>query len=533
VSQINKCRRSLSKYNLARGSACAAVLLLACGGDGASAPSDDAAPAEPAPRAEPPAPEPEADLDVDPVSPEPEPSTPAPAEPPPAEPEVGAAPPAEPEVAARCDNRLSFDDLYAAIDADLRSEEDDAPFLRYISLSHRFNQGICSEDLAGDRLAMMRALNGLSTEVGIVVPEAIDEAGVIYRIDLRDLGWDQPATVDGVAFDDKWEAIIAASPYAVELEGDDADSAKLAAQTSVPVLFSDALIDATVVGDLYYELIGMGADAFALFAQLGIDFTDVDVRAGTSSSRMSQQDTIIQRFEQGNVQGFYWSRFDVADDNAGQSIFSDPLGFQGDVISSLFTLPNGLLAFALFDAAGLRIADTGVLVDQFQRDGRVRNSVSCSACHAAGVNPITDEVRSYVETNRFEFDADTFGDVDETFVPQPELDEVIQQDAATYRATLERAGLASPAGDPVSTVYQRFDAGVSLAAAAGELGITPDELDRELVALSSEADPALSVLRTQDLGREQFEAAYLPTLCALQISSDNQPLAADCAAASQ
>ena len=535
VTQISKTRRLLSTYTLARGGVCASILLLACGGGSAATETEPAQPARDEPSA------PAGGTDIDPVEPAPV-AQPAEQAPPVDEPggsdepvssDVDEPPAPAPEPAARCDGSMSFDDLYGAIERDLSAEDDDAPFLRYISLSHRYNQGICPEDLADDRLAMMRALNGLSTEVGIVAPEAIDEDGVLYRIDLRDLGWDQPATVDGVAFADKWEAIIAASPYAVELAGDDADAAKAAAQTSVPVLFSDALINATVVGDLYYELIGMGANAFDLFAQLGIDFADVDVRAGMSSSRMSQQDTIIQRFEQGNFQGFYWSRFDIADETGGQSIFADPLGFQGDVISSLFTLPNGLLAFALFDAAGARIADTEVLVDQFQRDGRVRNSVSCSACHAAGVNPVTDEVRTYVETNRFDFDADTFGDVDETFVPQLELDDVIQGDNAFYQASLERAGLASAGGDPVSLVYQRFDGEVSLEAAAGELGITPDELDRDLVALGNEGDPVLSVLRTQSLRREQFEGAYLPTLCALLRSSDNQPLAADCDAAIQ
>jgi hypothetical protein len=522
-----------SKYTLARGSVCASILLLACGADEASSASAEAAPAQPAPRDQPPAPTDDGSTDVDPGGPEPAPAQPTPERETPDQADIDEAPVPAPEPAARCNGSLSFDDLYAAIERDLSAEDDDAPFLRYVSLGHRYNQGICPEDLDDDRLAMARAINALSTEVGIVIPEAIDEDEIVYRIDLRDLGWDQPATVDGVAFDDKWEAIIAASPYAIELEGDDADAAKLAAQTTVPVLSSDALIDATVVGDLYYELIGMGANAFDLFAQLGIDFTDVDVRAGMSRSRMSQQDTIIQRFEQGNVQGFYWSRFDIADANGGQSIFADPLGFQGDVISSLYTLPNGLLAFALFDAAGARIADTGVLVDQFQRDGRVRNSVSCSGCHASGVNTVVDEVRTFVEANRFDFDADTFGDVDETFLPQPELDEVILGDRATYQATLERAGLLGAAGDPVSAVYQRFDGGVSLAAAAGELGITPDDLGANLIALSNDGDPVLSVLATQSLRREQFDGAYLPTLCALLISSDNQPLAAECDAAIQ
>lgn len=75
-----------------------------------------------------------------------------------AEQPVAAAPP------RRCSDSLSFDELYAAIDADLRSaDEEDASFLRYVSLSNRLNQGICPEDLADDRLALFKALNSLST----------------------------------------------------------------------------------------------------------------------------------------------------------------------------------------------------------------------------------------------------------------------------------------------------------------------------------------------------------------------------------
>lgn len=523
----------LLKNRVARGGLCvASVLTLACGGSGAEAGAEaDDGPLpepvlqdEPATRSEAVAP------DIAPPEPAPAPEAPSPpVSDPPVASEVTDTPAPEP---ARCDGSLSFDGLYAAIDDDLRGEGDDGASLRYVSLSHRLNQGICPEDLESDRLALIKTLNSLSTEVGIVVPEPIDADGVVYRIDLRDLGWDQPAEVGGVAFDDKWEAIIAASPYAVELEGDDADGAKLAAQTAVPVLLLDALIDAATVGDLYYELVGIGANAFDLFAQLGIDFADVDVRAGTDSSRMSRQDTIVQRFEQGNFQGFYWSRFDVADATAGQTIFSNPLDFPADVISSMYTLPNGLMAYALFDAAGARIAETDILVDQFQRDGLVRNSISCSGCHAAGVNPVTDEVRAYVQANRLDFDADTFDDVQETFVPQPELDDVIQRDNDLYQAALARAGLAA-AGDPVSAVYQRFDGEVTLAIAAGELGVTADVLERNLLTLSNDGDPALAFLRDQSLRREQFEGAYVETLCALLVSSDNRPVAAECDAAAQ
>jgi hypothetical protein len=531
MNQTSKCGSWIVQGPVARAGVCASLLALACGGDEAdrSASAGESVPPEPRQLEELSALPGGDSAQLDSVqsgsvseaatASEPESSATA---------SVGSGVVETAEPSARCSASISFDELYAAIDADLRSEDDeDAVFIRYVSLGHRINQGLCPEALEGDRLALVKTLNSLSTEVRVVLPEAIDENGVIYRIDLRDLGWDQATQVGTVSFTNKWEAIIATSPYAVELEGEDADDAKLAAQTGVPVLFSDALIDATVVGDLYYSLVNIGENAFDLFGQLGIDFADTPVRAGTSNSRMSRQDTIIQRLEPG-AQGFYWSRFDVADTTVGQSIFTSPFTFFGDTIASLFTLPNGFIAYALFDAAGARLAETDILVDASQRDGHVRTSVSCSGCHAAGVNRVTDEVREYVESNRIDFDGDTFDDVQEQFLLQPELDEVVSGDIAAYQSTLARAGLASTGVDPISTVYKRFDGPVTLEVAAGELGITPEALSTELVALSDEADPILATLRTQSLRREQFEAAYVTTLCSLLVSNENRPVSAAC-----
>lgn len=517
--------RRRAQRNLAGVSLCASLLALACsgGGTGSSAPLEPSA-AEPTPSDEP--------RDDESVPQEPAlPSDPATTAPDDSAPEPSVEEPAQtPEPAATCTDSLSFDDLYAAISADLlQNDAEDAPFLRYVSLGHRLNQGICSADLDADRAALANALNSLSTESGIAIPEAIDEQRVIYRFDLRDLGWDQPATIGAVAFDDKWEAILATSPYAIEFQGDDAETAKLATQTTVPVLLLDTLIDATVVGDLYYALVGIGASGIDLFTQLGIDFADTPVRAGTSDSGMSTQDTIVQRFD--TVQGFYWSRFDIADTTVGQSIFADPFGFGSDVAAALFQLPNGFLAFAIFDATFTAVPDTNVLVDPLQRDGRVHNSVSCRGCHAVGVNPITDQVRPYVESNPLQFDQQTFDDVQEQFLAQTELDEVVGRDNAAYRDALARAGVAGTATDGVSTIYQRFERPVTLDIAAGELGVTPDVLQRDLGTLIAEADPVLATLQTQSLQRVQFESTYLATLCVLLASRENRPLDEVCAAA--
>jgi hypothetical protein len=510
-------------------SVCTSMLALGCGGSDSDSSTNDTndAPVVAVPDAvvgEPPAP-------VDVAPPAPEPATPdEPAVPVPETTET----PAEAAPPRVCEGALGFDDLYALIERDLRAEGDDAITLRYISLGNRRSQGICPEDLEGDRAAMIKALNSLSTELAVSVPEAIDDEGLVYRIDLGDYGWDQPTTVDGVAFADKWEAIIAASPYAIEFEGDEADESKLASATSVPVLSADALIDVATIGNLYYALIGIGESEDDLLAQLGIDEEDdIVLRAGTSRSRLSRQETVTERLEVGDLQGYYWARYDIAQEGVGESIFADPLGFQEDSIAAVFSLPNGFNGYALFDGAGARVADTDVLVDQVQRDGRVRNSVSCSQCHANGLLPISDEVRAYVEQNPLDFDADTFEDVQDEFLSQPEIDEVLAGDIAFYRAALARAGIEGIERDPVSEAYVRFDGDVTLSVAAGELGVTPGFLEDQLAFLSTEADPILSSLRNSSLRREQFDGAYLAALCALSVSLGNQPLAADCAAIAQ
>lgn len=529
--------RTLLRRRVALTSVCTSLLALGCGGSG-SDPDTDTNTITPIPMT--PAPDDvvvvtPAPVDVappaDPVAPD-EPDEPDEPEAP--DPEASEPPAPEPQPPRACEGALGFDDLYALIDDDLRKEGDDGVTLRYISLGNRRNQGICPDDLGNDRAALIKALNSLSTELGVSVPEAIDDDGLVYRIDLGDYGWDQATVVDGVAFDDKWEAIIAASPYAIEFEGDEADEAKLAAATTVPVLSADALIDVATVGNLYYALIGIGESEAELLAQLGIDEEDdVVLRAGTSSSRLSRQETVTERLEVGTLQGYYWARYDIAQEGVGESIFADPLGFQEDSIAAVFSLPNGFNGYALFDGAGVRVADTDVIVDQVQRDGRVRNSVSCSQCHQNGLLPVSDEVRAYVERNPLDFDADTFEDVQDEFLPQPEIDEIIEGDVAFYRAALARAGLDGIAGDPVSGAYVRFDGDVDLSAAAGELGVTPSFLEDQLAFLSTEADPILANLRNSSLRREQFDGAYLAALCALSVSSGNQPLAEDCAAVGQ
>lgn len=423
---------------------------------------------------------------------------------------------------------LTFDDLYERVQADLRSQRSsDRERLRYVTLTNRYNAGACADTLGRERFALIKLVNMLSTRATISAPEPIDEDQLIYRINLRDYNWDREIEVGGRTFRDAWEAIIAASPYAVPFVGNQAEDVRDDTLTDVPVMNADALLDVAALGELYYALIGVDVDeSLATFISddLGIDVEDniADgnaVRAGTTRSAISRQDRVVERHEIERRFGAYWQSFDFAADDAGQSIFTDPFGFNQGGTEAIFSLPNGMLGFIIADEDDNIVGESNILLDTFQNDFVARTSVSCSNCHAQGYNPVVDEVRPFVSSNRFIFGRDDFQGVNELYLDPADFADVIAEDSSYFLRSLERAGLPTTGPDPVAGTFRRFNLDLDLAGAAGELGVTPDELRRELNLL----DPSLGALRDITIDRDDFTAVFEESLCILQFISDNQP----------
>lgn len=428
-----------------------------------------------------------------------------------------------------CDGQhMSFDDLYRAVTLDLRREDrDDRTFLRYVTLTNRYNAGVCADSLDRDRFALAKLVNMLSTEVRIELPEAIDSDRLIYRLDLRDYGWDREVEVGGRQFRDGWEAIIAESPYAVPFAGDQADDLRDDTLTDVPLINADALLDVAAVGDLYYALIGVDVNrSLSSFIRddLGIDVEDNiedgdAVRAGTTRSQISRQDRVIERHEIGRRRGAYWQSFDFEADDANESIFTNPFGFNQGGTEAIFTLLNGMLGFIIADRDDNIVGESNILLDTFQNDFVARTSVSCSNCHAQGFNNVVDEVGPFVLANRRRFQRDELEAVEEIYVPPATFARIIERDSAGYLDSLRRANLPTTGPDPVGATFVRFNASVDLAAAAGDLGVTPDELRTELNLL----DPRLAALRNASVDRDTFDAVFQESLCIMQSFSRNQP----------
>jgi mono/diheme cytochrome c family protein len=433
---------------------------------------------------------------------------------------------------------VDFDELFQEANEDLnKADNDDTPFYRYISITNRFTAGQCADALDKDRDGLTKMMNMLSIEAKIEQAVPVNPEETLYRIDLRDFGWDRAISVEGQNFNDVWEAIAANNPYAVEFVGDDADDAKDDTQTAFPIMFSDQMMDVAIIGNLYYAIIDVDVNQplnTFITDQLGIDVDqnvlDGDqVRAGTTQSRISRQDRLVERDDIEVRLGALWQSFDF-EDNANESIFEDPFGFTPGGTEAIFTLPNGMLGFIIADANDAIVEDSDILLDTNQNNFRAITSVSCSNCHATGFIPVVDEVRDIAIANARDIglDRDEVEQLEDIYVSPQEFSRQVTEDSqGFYQSALQRASLPIQGGDPVSSVFLRFDQDITIKDAAGDLGLTPDDLQDNLDLLN----PVLSVLDRGTLDRDDFTALYVDSLCILSTPLENQPDVAVCDAA--
>jgi hypothetical protein len=456
---------------------------------------------------------------------------------------------------------VSFDEVYGAMRDDiLRQQAADRPFIRYFGIVNAYNAGACGAALEREQFALFKSINSLSIEPRIARPQPIDSRKLIFRVDIRDYGWDrevlvQPGdtkieVIDGVAtvvnsdpspplpFDDAWEAILSFSaPYAVEFVGEDADVLKAQTNTLVPFLQVDGFLAAASVQNLYYTLVDAPGTLTELLAQLGVDQDDqlertIAKRAGFSTSGVSQQERSVMRFELNQPGGFFWASFDYADNGRqNASIYADPLGADAAAAGGefIYSLPNGMMAFyvAANNGQGSRLteAPTDVVTDprQVKNNNAVTNGVSCNGCHQNGIFPFQDKVREYVLENQLIYDNETFQAVMDLYPTNDELLKVTTADSEYFEASLEASGVPRNIADPVTTLYLEFVAKqVQKERAAGDLGVPVSLLEREM----SRLDPRLRNVLNEGIDREQFEVVFQGSLCALQVTTRNTPF--DC-----
>ncbi len=119
--------------------------------------------------------------------------------------------------------------------------------------------------------------------------------------------------------------------------GDDVDDTKVDTLTDFPLMFADQMMDVAVIGNLYYAIIDVDVTqplANFIAVDLGINLADNlanedSIRAGTTKSRISRQDRLVQRDDIAARGGALWQSFDFAN-NANESIYEEQLRFAAD-----------------------------------------------------------------------------------------------------------------------------------------------------------------------------------------------------------
>ncbi len=421
------------------------------------------------------------------------------------------------------------------------------PFTRYFSFVHLHNAGYCDAEIDIFRHALSKLVNSLSLETKIVAPVPIDPDRLIYRIDIRDYDWDRDLGEGKFAlsepsfyfndpaellktFEDRWEMIADQNPYNIEYEGEQAEKIKADAKTDFPIMQGDAFIDVSTRSPLYYDILSIPDNRIALELSFGIDIVqnlsderaqdnDKVARAAFHVSDVSDFHRVIERHEfPGASNRSYWLSFDFSSQAGDKNVFTKPFDFNFDGGEAIFNLQNGMQAYLLVDAAGVRIneAPTNIVRDKNQKDGIVRNGISCIGCHSSGMIKAQDDLRWEVDAGQAGtiFPAEVLDEIRRVYPLREEFTTLLDIDTQRFLTAMTTAKVPTETPkEPLITTFLAFDENVTLRRAAAELGLTEQELSKDLGKLSED----LNDLSKTDgnVLRPDFSANFAESACTL------------------
>ncbi len=368
---------------------------------------------------------------------------------------------------------LSPRDISALVEKDLQTLNGTAPqFTRYFSLAHLANAGATEQELQVYREGLSKLVNSLSWGDTIVVPQPIDEAATLFRIDLRHYRWKTST----------WDRIAAKNPYHVDYQFEAAQFARDVTRTEQPLVRADWFVAVASVPPLYHDILELPETDKELEKILDVDVernieNGLALRAGFNNSGVSQNNRMIERHD--SAFGAYWKSYDFSGNSGQQNLFAHPLGPDGDDAFQhaggelIFNLPNGLQAYLLIDSSGNRI-DKGpvdIVSDPRRPDRSVINGLSCMSCHTAGMIPKTDQIRPSVEKNPGAFSDDERQTILSLYPRAEILTRLMDRDRERFARALAKAGVSSTKNDPVLQLARQFEQELDLPAAASEAGL--------------------------------------------------------------
>jgi len=426
-------------------------------------------------------------------------------------------------------------EMHGGVTNIMEVDPDDQEFIRFFTLTHLWNAGYCPSQIAGYRQSLFKLVNSLSNQPTIVQPEVIDpERGTMYRIDLRDYGWDAAL----------WELLVDKNPFAVEFLQDTAVSLKALTGTAVPFQMADWFISDASQAPLYdqvlYERVfKVKADIFSdlsplnrldLETFLGINvadnvkleaFEDVGrvARAGFQVSGVSNQNRIIERHEfLDNFSRSYWLSHDFLENIDFSNIFYHPLDFKAAGGEIIWTLPNGLQGYLLIDGVGNRVSVANIeIVSNKEHNGDpIVNGMSCMGCHYKGMRDVVDEVAPFAEMQVGLFTAEELEQIENLYPSSADFAVDLKHDSTVFTTSVDATGapLLIDGYEVTEIVYLAFEEqSIDLNRAAAELFLTEASLTPKIGLLPT----GLQMINGGFVNRDSMRKEYAQAICNLKI----------------
>jgi formylglycine-generating enzyme required for sulfatase activity len=355
-------------------------------------------------------------------------------------------------------------------------------FLRYFTITHLYNAGLSEDELVSYRVGLSKLVNSLSWGRDVKVPEPLDPAKTIFRIDLRHYGW-KP---------DTWDRLLAMNPYGVTYKTRKALSCYDMTESPLPYVRGDWFVHAASRPPLYHEILDLPATDMELEKLLHVDVAEnikneEVARAAFNGSGVSRNNRLVERHK--SVHGAYWKSYDFASNTGRQNLFQYPLGpgkkdnlFQHDGGEIIFSLPNGLQGYFLCDGEGKRLdkGPVSIVSDPRQGDRSVVNGISCMTCHNQGMIEKSDQIREHVAKNADGFNQKEVDTIKALYLPKKDFVRLVKEDAERFKKAVVATGAHLSKTEPVFALAGAFEREIDLKMAAAEVGLECDELTKGL-----------------------------------------------------
>jgi len=357
--------------------------------------------------------------------------------------------------------------------------------------------------------AVAFTVNSVSRNKRLVVPVWVDKEKTLLRINLGAYG------IDAKVYDRLEDDPYFSTRRNGKKDGPLKDLMK-ETLSNAPVVRADYLVNRALAAPFYYQLLGVkDRDSF-----LEVTFTDEKAAAKARTNMAGVVVTSAFALNNRSITrtpsliGYYYESKDVNTSVGSKNFLKRLFDAECDEMSALGNLPNGLIAYAVFDKEGktLNSMDVDIALDSKAAglDKVVRNPKSCMNCHSQGPVDFTCEVRRLVKDKDFSLklpDAKTANRFADLF--STDFSAVILKDQKAYAEALKAVnGLDGEKNAAlVIGLYEGYESRLkSQAVMARELGCNITQLKRA-IGLYNDAT-FLGVLRDRPVRRDQFAESF-------------------------